>query len=602
MNLRGTLPEQIARLAHERPQAKALLEMGPDGNWVSTSWSKYWQAVRDLAKGLIVLGTNGGDAIAFIGNNRPDWVITQMGISAAGGVPAPLYATNTVDQVAYIVNHCGAGILVCDNQEQLQKFLTATERGLISPRHIITMATLPTDQENVTSLADVMKLGRTQADDELEQRMAAVKPDDLALLIYTSGTTGVPKGAMCTHEGINAAASSFMAVTPECLEIDPSRYLSYLPLCHVAEQAFTNFVGLHSANETYFCADLSRILEHLVASRPHSFFAVPRVWEKFEAAIRARLAESTGLEARSINWARQIEFKCAKKSMATGKAVNTLPRRIANRLVLSKIRESIGLDQAFVVGSGAAPTASSTLEYFASLGLLIHEGFGMTETYALANKQVTGFPRFGTVGPALPGLEIRIAEDGEILMRGPGLITGYLDMPEESAELYSEDGWMRTGDLGMLDQDGYLTITGRKKDLLITAGGKNIAPAEMENHLQAIPGVGHAVVVGDRQPYLCALLAVDDDAITGLCKAAGVPPMPRKELADHAGIRAYLADCIETYCNSKVARYQTIKKFRIFPNALGVEGGELTPTMKIKRNVVNDKYKALIDEMYENPN
>jgi len=294
-----------------------------------------------------------------------------------------------------------------------------------------------------------------------------------------------------------------------------------------------------------------------------------------------------------------VEWECAKRSMDSGETVDTLPRRVANALVLSKIRASIGLDQGVLVGSGAAPAAASTLEFFASLGILIHEGFGMTETYALAMKQPTGFPRFGTVGQVLPGLEIRIAEDDEILLRGPGLVTGYLDMPEESAALYTDDGWMCTGDLGKQDADGFVTITGRKKDLLITAGGKNIAPAEMENHLLAIPGVSHAVVVGDRQPYLCALLAIDDDAIPGLCEAAGVPVMSREEISGNPGIRSFLAEAIESHCNAKVARYQTIKKFRVFPNALSVEGNELTPTLKIKRNVINEKYRSLIGEMYE---
>jgi long-chain acyl-CoA synthetase len=595
-----TLPGQIAHLATERPDRMALCELGADGNWVSTTWSEYWQAVRDLANGLIALGMEQGQAVAFIGNNRVDWVISQMGISAGTGVPAPIYVTNTIDQIAYIVNHCAAKIVICDNQEQLTKLTTAMDRGLISPNHIITMDPLDSDRENVMSLADLSEKGRSQPNNELERRMAAAEPDDLALLIYTSGTTGVPKGARCTHRGIDAAAASFIEVTPQCLEIDPYRYLSYLPLCHVAEQAFTNFIALKSANETYFCADLSKVGEHLQIVRPHSFFAVPRVWEKFEAAISQKFTTATGLKAKLLSWARRVELDCAKRSMSSGKVVNTLQRRLANSLVLSKIRASIGLDQAFIVGSGAAPTADSTLEFFASLGILIHEGFGMTETYGVAMKQPNGFPRFGTVGVALPGMEVRIAQDGEIMLRGTGLITGYQNMPDESAELFDQDRWMSTGDLGTLDPEGYLTITGRKKDLLITAGGKNIAPAEMENHLQSIPWISQAVVVGDRQPYLCALLAIDDEALPAVCQAAGVQILAREEMAANPKLRSLLADHIESHCNSKVARYQTIKKFEIFPRMLSVEGDELTPTLKIKRNIINDKYRALIDGMYGN--
>jgi long-subunit acyl-CoA synthetase (AMP-forming) len=428
--------------------------------------------------------------------------------------------------------------------------------------------------------------------------MAAVQPDDLALLIYTSGTTGIPKGAMCTHRGIGAMGQALVETYPQLIEIDPSRYVSYLPLCHVAEQMMTNFMGLHTANETYFCADLAKIKDHLVAARPNIFFAVPRVWEKFEAALTANLLTATGVKAKLTAWARRVELESLKRSVETGKEVDTFQRRLANKLVISKIKSAIGLDDLVGAGSGAAPASLSTLEFFASIGVPILEGFGMTETTGLATAQPLGMPRFGTVGQALPGVEIRIADDDEILLRGPNMVSGYLYMPEQSAELYTDDGWLRTGDLGAVDEDGFLSITGRKKDLLITAGGKNVAPAEMENHLQGIPGVGQAVVVGDRQPYLCAILALEEEAVPDLCKAAGVPVAPLAEIAGNEQVRAFLADRVESDCNSKVARYQTIKKFEVLPQMLSVEGGELTPTMKVKRNVINDKYKAIIDGMY----
>jgi long-subunit acyl-CoA synthetase (AMP-forming) len=293
-----------------------------------------------------------------------------------------------------------------------------------------------------------------------------------------------------------------------------------------------------------------------------------------------------------------VELQSARRSIETGKEVDTFQRRLANKLVISKIKSAIGLDELAGAGSGAAPAALSTLEFFASIGILIHEGFGMTETTGMATAQPLGTPRFGSVGQALPGVEIRIADDGEILLRGPNMVPGYLHMPEQTAELYADDGWMRTGDLGALDDDGFLSITGRKKDLLITAGGKNVAPAEMENHLQGIPGVGQAVVVGDRQPYLCAILALEEEALPDLCHAAGVEVAPLAEIAGNEKVRAFLADRVESDCNTKVARYQTIKKFEVLPHMLSVEGGELTPTMKVKRNVINDKYKSVIDGMY----
>jgi long-subunit acyl-CoA synthetase (AMP-forming) len=598
MNETWTLPGQIARLALERPDRKALIEMGPDGDWVSTSWGEYWQTVRNLAKALISLGMQAGDSVALVGNNRRDWVISQMGISAATGVPAPIYVTNTVDQVAYIVNHCRAKIAICDNQEQLNKCLSALDRGLIELEHIITMDALDSEHTMVTSLADIITRGSLELDDELDRRMAAVEPDDLALLVYTSGTTGVPKGAKFTHRGIDAMGQALIDVLPQILEIDPSRQVSYLPLCHAAEQAGTNFWGLRAASETYFCPDLAKIKDYLVAARPHVFFAVPRVWEKFEAALSANFSVATGLKAMLVSWARRVELDGAKRTLQTGKLVDTVQRRLANTLVISKIKQAIGLDELIVAISGAAPTAPSMLEFFASIGILIHEDYGMTEATGMATAQPFGMPRFGSVGQALPGVEVRIADDGEILLRGPSMISGYLHMPDESAALNADDGWKRTGDLGAVDKDGFLSITGRKKDLLITAGGENVAPAEMENHLQGIPGVGQAVVVGDRQPYLCAILALEEEALPCLCKAVGVPVAPLAEIASNEKVRAFLTDRVESDCNSKVARFQTIKKFEVLPHMLSVEGGELTPTMKVKRNIINTKYKAIVDSMY----
>jgi len=598
MNETWTLPGQIARLAVERPDRKALVEMGPDGRWVSTSWGEYWRAVHDLAKGLILLGMQSGDGVALVGNNRRDWVISQMGISAASGVPAPIYVTNTVDQMAYIVNHCRARVAICDNQEQLHKYLTALDSGLIELEHIITMDELDCQHPMVTSLAEVIVRGRSEPDDELNRRMAAVEPDDLALLVYTSGTTGVPKGAMCTHRGIDAMGQAFIDVLPQMLEIDPSRWVSYLPLCHAAEQAGTNFMGLLAANETYFCPDLAKIKDFLVAARPHFFFGAPRVWEKFEAALRAKLSAATGVKAMLAKWAMRVELEGARRSMETGKVVDTFKRRVANTLVISKIQQAIGLDQLIGAASGAAPTALSTLEFFASIGILIHEDYGMTEATGLATVQPLGMPRFGSVGQALPGVEVCIADDGEVLLRGPSMVSGYLHMPDESAALYTDDGWMRTGDLGTVDSDGFLSITGRKKDLLITAGGENVAPVAIESLLQGIPGVGQAVVVGDRQPYLCAILALEEEALPYLCKAAGVPVAPLAEIARNKRVIAFLNDRVESDCNSRVARYQTIKKFKVLAHMLSVEGGELTPTMKVKRNIINTKYKAIIDGMY----
>jgi long-chain acyl-CoA synthetase len=330
------------------------------------------------------------------------------------------------------------------------------------------------------------------------------------------------------------------------------------------------------------------------------FLAVPRVWEKFEAALRGRLAEATGLKAKLASWARTTELEAFKRELETGRPISSLPRNLANKLVISKIKGALGLDQLQGAFSGAAPISVSTLEFFASLGIPIHECYGMTETTAVATAPPHGRPRFGTIGKALPGVQVKIADDGEIMLKGDNMVKGYLRLPDKTAELYDEDGWMHTGDLGSIDEAGYITITGRKKDLIITAGGKNVAPAEMEGYLQSIPGVGQAVVVGDRQPYLSALIVLDPEALPELEVASQVSGLTDvATAARHPEVKAYIEQEMQQVCNAKVARYQTIKKIQILPHIFSVDGGELTPTLKVKRNIVNEKYAREIAAFYE---
>ncbi|MFZ1863884.1 MAG: AMP-binding protein, partial [Polyangiales bacterium] len=411
--------------------------------------------------------------------------------------------------------------------------------------------------------------------------------------------TGLPKGAMLTHRGIKLISDAVVEVFPFLLNTK-TRAVSYLPLCHAAEQGMTNFAGLTVKSETYFCDDLTKVKDYLIAAHPTFFLAVPRVWEKFEAALRGKLAEATGVKAKLASWARETELEAFKEEMRTGRQVSSLSRTLANKLVISKIKEALGLDELQVALSGAAPISVSTLEFFASIGLPIHEGYGMTETSAFASVQPYGKLRLGTIGKPLPGVEAKIADDGEIMLRGVNMVKGYHRLPEKTEELYDEEGWMHTGDLGAIDEDGYISITGRKKDLIITAGGKNVAPSEMEGHLQSIPGVGQAVVVGDRQPYLCALIVLDPEGLPELEVAAGVSGLRDVEsAARNQAVKRFIEEQTQEACNAKVARYQTIKKIRILPAVFSVDGGELTPTLKVKRNVVGEKYAAEIASFYE---
>ncbi|MEM8609562.1 MAG: long-chain fatty acid--CoA ligase, partial [Myxococcota bacterium] len=520
MTLDGTMLAKIEHWANTKGRANALHDLNADGTWRSTTWSEFWTSARRVGKGLMKLGLEPGGCVALVGKNRPDWLISQHGINAAQGIPAPLYATLLPDQMAYIIDNAQAKIAICDEQDQLDKYLAvANDESTIE--HIITMDDLGSTDSRVMTLDALMKLGDEVDDAELDARLDAVDKDDVALLIYTSGTTGLPKGAMLTHRGIELIGQAVAKVFPTLMEGE-TRFVSYLPLCHAAEQGLVNFAGLAVDAQLYFCRDLTQIKDYLVKVHPTVFLAVPRVWEKFEAALRGKMAEATGIKAKLAQWARDTELAAFKEEAASGRPVSSFSRNLANKLVISKIKDALGLDALDVALSGAAPISTSTLEFFASIGIPIHEGYGMTETTAFASVQPYGRPKFGTIGKALPRVEVKIAEDGEIMLKGDNMTKGYFRLPEKSAELYDDDGWMHTGDLGTLDDQGFISITGRKKDLIITAGGKNVAPAEMEGYIQSIPGVGQAVVVGDRQPFLCALIVLDPEALPALEEASGV--------------------------------------------------------------------------------
>ncbi|MFK7985443.1 MAG: long-chain fatty acid--CoA ligase [Sandaracinaceae bacterium] len=595
MTVDGTMLALIERNAQEKPNAGALFDRKAANSWKAISWKQYWEQVRAVGKGLMALGHEVGDCVALVGNNRPEWVICQHGINAAAGVPAPLYTTLLPDQMAYIVDNAQASIAICDEADQLAKYVAIMDEGTAPLSTVITMDDHKSDDDRVLTLEALIEKGADVSDEDLDARINGCGPDDVGLLIYTSGTTGKPKGAMFTYAGMEHIGSSMEKVYSNAIE-EGGRYISYLPLCHAAEQGLTNFTALRAGLEVYFCRDLKKIKDHLLEVRPTLFFAVPRVWEKFEAALRGRLAETTGLKAKLASWAMRVEREASLSDAAGGNG-DSLFRTIARKLVIGGIKSKLGLEELRLAGCGAAPISRSTLEFFAGLGILVHEGFGMTETTAFASVQPYGRPKFGTIGQPLPGVEARIAEDGEILLRGPNMVKGYYRLEQKTAELYT-DGWMHTGDLGAYE-GGFLSITGRKKDIIITAGGKNVAPAEMEGLIQGIAGVGQAVVVGDRQPYLSALIVLDAEALPELEAASGVSGLSTvKGAANNDAIKAFLTDQIESACNQKVARYQTIKKFEILEDVFSVDGGELTPTLKVKRNVVNEKYADLIKGLY----
>ena len=599
MAVMKTLVHGIGYWAKERPNSPALHGMR-NGNWYSVSWSEYWQNVRALGKAFISLGHQPGECVAFIGANYPEWVQLQFGVQAARGVPAPIYMTSTKEQVAYIVAHSRSKILVCDGSEQLERLMVAEQEGLFPKlEHIVTFEKIDTEDPRVLSFAELLARGEALDDAELDARVDALTDDETCLLIYTSGTTGVPKGVEVDHGGQLLVGDAVMSFYPAFLEEGRYHTLSYLPLTAQAEQCFTNVFTIITGGQASFCPDLTQLKDFLTEVRPTVFLGMPRVWEKFESALSARLAEATGFKAKLAAWATKTELAAFQRQVELGDpSYMPIRRRIARALVIDKIKGALGLDRLEIALSGSAPVSESTQTFFASIGVCVFEGYGMSETSGVATVTDYKKPRFGTVGRPLKGVEIRLAEEDEIQLRGRNMTKGYLYMPKETAALYTEDGWLRTGDVGAFDSEGNLKITGRIKDLLITAGGKNVAPVELENLLKSITGVGQAVVVGDRKPYLCVLLTIDSEAIPQLCAAVGISTAPAFALTEDPKVAAYFEEQIQKSCNEKVARYQTIKKFKVMQNDFTTETGELTATMKLKRSVITKMYNDVIESFY----
>ncbi|MBX3250898.1 MAG: long-chain fatty acid--CoA ligase [Myxococcales bacterium] len=610
MTLPRTLVQRIEHWARVKPHAHAL-HGKKGGRWARLTWAEYWRNVRDVGKALVALGHEVGDAVVICGANQPEWVQYEFGAQAVRGVPAPIYGNSTVEQMGYIVKDSGAKLAVVDGVAPLEKLLRGEERGLFEPPERILCfdafevpeALRPRLGERLMTFDEVLALGRAQGDEALEARLAALDPDETCILIYTSGTTGVPKGVEISAAGQLVIGEGTRGFAPQFYDGRAEYHaISYLPLSHQAEQLLTNVVSLQVGGQVYFCPEITAVREYLGEVRPTVFLGVPRVWEKFEAALRGRLAEAKGVKAALAAWAMKTELACFDAQVRRGvPAARHMPlrRRIARRLVVDKVKSALGLDRLEIAITGSAPMSPETQRFFASLGITVFEVYGMTENSGAVTISDPLRPKFGTVGKPFRGVEVRIGPEREIQVRGPNNVRGYRGMPEESAALYTEDGWLRTGDAGELDAEGNVRITGRLKELLITAGGKNVAPVELEFYLTSIDGVGQAVVVGDGKPYLSALLTLDPENLEVLAERAGAAKAAMATMATDPKVRAYLEREVEAKCNARVARYQTIKKISILPAELTVEGGELTPSMKLRRGPITEKYAHEIGAMYE---
>ena len=583
-----TIPRRLFEQAKQRPDRPAYL-VKENGVWKSTSWAGYAREVKQAARALVALGFQPGQRVCILGFNRPEWVIMDLAAMAAGGAPAGIYTTCSPDEVQYILHHSEAPLVLLENEEQAKKVF-AKRAELPALKHVVVMRGPKVD--GAMSWDDFMARGDSVDAREIDERVEALEPSGLATLIYTSGTTGPPKAVMLNHENLAWTAG----VLRELTKIDSGgRTLSYLPLSHIAEQMASIHGPITGGAAVYFAESIEKVPENLKEVRPTLFFGVPRIWEKFHAAIAGKLREATGAKAKIAAWARgvgtQVSALRARGQAPTG--LLAMQYAMANRLVFSKLKEAIGLDQATVLVSGAAPISKEVIDFFGSLDLFVQEIYGQSEDSGPTTFNLPGRALFGSVGVPLPGVEVKIAEDDEILVRGKNVFLGYFKDEAATKETLDEQGYLHSGDLGRFDEDGFLHITGRKKDIIITAGGKNITPKNIESAVKNHPLVGECVVIGDRRKYLTMLVSLDPDAAKKFAEEHGVS----EPIHQSAKLRESVQKALDEV-NEKLARVEQVKKFTLLSRPFGIDTGELTPTLKVKRNVVARNFAQEIDAMY----
>ncbi len=564
------------------------------GTYLPTSWRQYAQRVKQLALALHQLGFGPGDCLAIMSFNREEWLVADLAAMALGGTAVGVYTTSSPEQIQFIVGHCAAKVFLVENEAYLKTAL-ALRPQLPALQHLVVLDPPKPLPAGVKTYAEIFALGAGQDDAIYYERVNALKPDGLATLIYTSGTTGNPKGVMLSHQNLTWTTEKLS----QCLQLtDREILVSYLPLSHIAEQVCSLHGPLWNGIQVYFAESFEKLGENLREARPTVFFGVPRVWEKFMAKAEDGFTKQPPARQKILAWARGVASRRHALALRNERVPVTLEAQylLAKKVVFGALKTRIGFGRAWLFATAAAPIGKNVLEFFASIDVIIREVYGQSEVTGPTTISTEGATRLGLLGKPMLGVEVKIAEDGEILARGNNVCLGYYKEPAATAELL-EGGWMHSGDVGELDAEGFLKITGRKKEIIVTSGGKKTAPANIEELIKTIRPVGQAVVIGDRRNYLVALVTLDPDKAPAFAREHGYPA-DAKALASDGRFLTYLQQQLDQVVNPKIARFESIKKFAVLPEDFSVEGGELTPSLKIKRRIVESKYRSTIDGLY----
>lgn len=591
-----TIPAMLRRTVERSGKRPALLHK-VSGKWEPITYTELAANVVKLARGLIDLGLKPGDRVSLLAENRPEWAATDLALTSLGAVNVPLYSTLPPPQVEYIVADSESVALIVSNQKQLDKALEIRDR-LPLLRHIISMDPPEKPAEGVLLFADVVRRGAADpnAESEVRRRSDAVRPDDLATIIYTSGTTGSPKGATLTHDNFTSNAQSVQAL----VEVGPEDlFLSFLPLSHVFERMAGHYLPLAAGSTVAYAESIFTVQANMVELKPTVMASVPRLYESIHSRVSDGIAKQSGKKRKMAEWALGVGWAYHGKRVCGQKPglLTSLQYRLADRLVLQPLRARVTGDRLRFFISGGAPLPIKTAEFMTSVGLHILEGYGLTETSPVICVNRPEKTKLGTVGPPIPGVEVKIASDGEILSRGPHIMRGYFNKPDETAQAIDAEGWFHTGDIGVLDEEGYLKITDRKKDIIVLANGKNVAPQPIEAKVKASPLVANVVLFGDREPQIVALIVPDVDHLKQWARKQNLDTKDIPALLSTTQVKKLYRAEVDAMTKD-LADFEKIRRVTLLPRDFSQETGELTPTLKIKRQVVAKNYEAEIRAMY----
>ncbi len=599
-----TIPELFLQ-AVERHDSPAFMRYKAGGEFASIPAREFRKEVELAAFGLIELGVQQGDRVALLSENRPGWAFADLATLSVGAWSVPIYTSLMPDEIEYILNDCSAVACFVSTAEQLAK-IDAMRARCPALKHVITLEPIESSSPSTMTARSLLEQGqafRAKSPGVVEQRLAAIEPEHTASILYTSGTTGQPKGVMLSH---NNFVTNVIDGLKSLVILTTDTNLSFLPLSHSFERTAGYYIMMHAGSSIAYAESVDAVIDNMAEVQPTVMTSVPRLYEKLYAGVLQKATDAGGLKKQLVFWARRIGIDYAEKRVA-GERIPThlaIQYRIADRLVFSKIRQLVGGRIRFFV-SGGAPLAPVIAKFFYAAGMPILEGYGLTETSPVISVNTFGAIRFGTVGKAIENVEVKIEPDpdqpggeGEILVRGPNVMQGYYNLPEKTAEVLSPDGWFRTGDIGFIDNDGFIAITDRKRDLIKTSGGKFIAPQPIENDLKTSRYVSQAVVVGNRRKYASVLIVPNMDNVERYCREHNVATDDTDTMLESNEVQALFEELLEKINHDK-SSYETLKKFCLVPRDFTIEAGELTPTLKVKRRVIEEKYSHLIDTMYE---